>query len=260
MRADLIPAAMCHFAGIRTLAPTGRRTLTVGAVHELIPNPTLTTPVGNLVTIEAVHTTGPQQWATVSAPVLADEADLAPGERRLRLETWTVATKRLGKQVGHADDVPIFYALTEAAEAVFTPGDAPCPALGGACLGQECQALDAFDEDRFHAGPAYGMTGSYGRDLLEFNVEQWPGKEPHLSFCGNGDWPSLTLAEVDQLIADETEHLAALRTARAQIAALIADEAGTRPCGHDDYHNPHAWADRPHLWCPGLDQDDDTTA
>ncbi|WP_405722181.1 hypothetical protein [Streptomyces sp. NBC_00046] len=27
--------------------------------------------------------------------------------------------------------------------------------------------------------------------------------------------------------------------------------AGTRHCGHDDYHDAHEWADRPHIWCPG---------
>lgn len=25
----------------------------------------------------------------------------------------------------------------------------------------------------------------------------------------------------------------------------------TRPCGHDDYHDAHEWADRPGVWCPG---------
>lgn len=32
---------------------------------------------------------------------------------------------------------------------------------------------------------------------------------------------------------------------------------GTQPCGHDDYHDPHPWADRPDLWCPGIGYDDD---
>ncbi|WP_431781779.1 hypothetical protein [Streptomyces chumphonensis] len=25
----------------------------------------------------------------------------------------------------------------------------------------------------------------------------------------------------------------------------------TEPCGHDDYHDPHPWADHDHIWCPG---------
>ncbi|WP_158506253.1 MULTISPECIES: hypothetical protein [Streptomyces] len=22
-------------------------------------------------------------------------------------------------------------------------------------------------------------------------------------------------------------------------------------CGYSDYHDPHEWADQPHVWCPG---------
>ena len=38
------------------------------------------------------------------------------------------------------------------------------------------------------------------------------------------------------------------------------DFTGTRPCGHDDYHDPHEWADRPDLWCPGHGYDDQAVA
>ncbi|MFJ8146594.1 hypothetical protein ACIQ6R_16205 [Streptomyces sp. NPDC096048] len=32
----------------------------------------------------------------------------------------------------------------------------------------------------------------------------------------------------------------------------VADlTSGTRQCGHDDYHDPHEWADQPQIWCPG---------
>lgn len=35
-----------------------------------------------------------------------------------------------------------------------------------------------------------------------------------------------------------------------------ADEKnGRRPCGHDDYHGPHEWRDRPGVWCPGIGTD-----
>ncbi|NUQ96137.1 MAG: hypothetical protein HOY79_06085 [Streptomyces sp.] len=27
------------------------------------------------------------------------------------------------------------------------------------------------------------------------------------------------------------------------------EENGRRPCGHDDYHDPHEWHDRPGVWC-----------
>lgn len=31
----------------------------------------------------------------------------------------------------------------------------------------------------------------------------------------------------------------------------------TQPCGHDDYHDPHPWRDRPDVTCPGHSYDDD---
>jgi len=33
-------------------------------------------------------------------------------------------------------------------------------------------------------------------------------------------------------------------------------ETGTPPCGHDDYHDSHEWADRPGVWCPGIGYDE----
>lgn len=38
------------------------------------------------------------------------------------------------------------------------------------------------------------------------------------------------------------------------------DFTGTQPCGHDDYHDPHPWHDRPNTWCPGHSHDDDQDA
>lgn len=38
------------------------------------------------------------------------------------------------------------------------------------------------------------------------------------------------------------------------------DFTGTQPCGHDDYHDPHPWHERPNLWCPGIGYDDDQAA
>ncbi|MFE2930653.1 hypothetical protein [Streptomyces sp. NPDC059278] len=44
-------------------------------------------------------------------------------------------------------------------------------------------------------------------------------------------------------------------TGQAALGTTIEPEepefAGTRQCGHDDYHDAHEWADHPHIWCPG---------
>lgn len=36
--------------------------------------------------------------------------------------------------------------------------------------------------------------------------------------------------------------------------------SGTKPCGHNDYHDPHEWAERPGVWCPGISYADDEPA
>lgn len=46
----------------------------------------------------------------------------------------------------------------------------------------------------------------------------------------------------------------------AEDPAPAEDFTGTQPCGHDDYHDPHPWADRPNVWCPGIGYDDDQAA
>jgi hypothetical protein len=60
----------------------------------------------------------------------------------------------------------------------------------------------------------------------------------------------------------DPERTAALRECLAGPGGEQApdDETGTRPCGHDDYHDTHEWADRPGVWCPGLSFADDETA
>lgn len=37
----------------------------------------------------------------------------------------------------------------------------------------------------------------------------------------------------------------------AEDAAPDDEFTGTQPCGHDDYHSGHPWADRPDVWCAG---------
>ncbi|MER8002973.1 hypothetical protein [Streptomyces sp. NPDC095613] len=53
---------------------------------------------------------------------------------------------------------------------------------------------------------------------------------------------------------------------REDLAGPVTEEpgeehaTGTRPCGHDDYHDSHEWADRPGTWCPGNSWADDVPA
>lgn len=61
----------------------------------------------------------------------------------------------------------------------------------------------------------------------------------------------------------DPERTASLRQALAGPDAeddAADDFTGTRPCGHDDYHDPHEWADQPSVWCPGISFADDEPA
>jgi len=43
-------------------------------------------------------------------------------------------------------------------------------------------------------------------------------------------------------------------------AETQAQPGGIQPCGHDDYHDGHEWADLPDVWCPGIGYDEPTAA
>lgn len=50
------------------------------------------------------------------------------------------------------------------------------------------------------------------------------------------------------------------RAATGRVGDSLPAVAGTQPCGHDDYHDPHPWHERPDIWCPGIGYDDDQAA
>lgn len=60
------------------------------------------------------------------------------------------------------------------------------------------------------------------------------------------DWEA-ALEVADLIDPDETDTAAS----SAPAAGDKQPEPQTRQCGHDDYHTGHAWADQPHIWCPG---------
>lgn len=77
-------------------------------------------------------------------------------------------------------------------------------------------------------------------------AEQWAAAGPPPLGVSVGRWWDRRLAE-----------LRAATTATPQPAAGLL--AGTRQCGHDDYHDGHQWPDQPHMWCPGHNYADDDT-
>ncbi|EGX60132.1 hypothetical protein SZN_09426 [Streptomyces zinciresistens K42] len=59
-------------------------------------------------------------------------------------------------------------------------------------------------------------------------------------------------------IVHRTDEPAVLPADQAAYARGIRDaiETGTRPCGHDDYHDGHPWHATPGVWCPGISDAD----
>ena len=64
-----------------------------------------------------------------------------------------------------------------------------------------------------------------------------------------GDTEALLAAAKDTLAASVDDH--------TECGEIVEQLTGTCPCGHDDYHDPHEWADRPSIWCPGISDADD---
>lgn len=62
--------------------------------------------------------------------------------------------------------------------------------------------------------------------IMTFHLSQINHEAPGPAFVADGDWPTPTLEEVDELISDMSAHLVQLRAARAQIADLIARRFG----------------------------------
>ncbi|MFJ1830440.1 hypothetical protein [Streptomyces sp. NPDC088178] len=122
-------------------------------------------------------------------------------------------------------------AAIEAVQDAFE--QAPALAVGRQVLGTETAEVEitpnpgVLEQALSHARQIFGTT------------EQQPAEDSHeqkvaeyLSTPYTDDTPSPT--------AEEPEF------------------AGTRQCGHDDYHDAHKWADLPHIWCPGYSLTEET--
>ncbi|WP_322984651.1 DUF6907 domain-containing protein [Streptomyces sp. S584] len=81
-------------------------------------------------------------------------------------------------------------------------------------------ASHADPREHIHRGPEISMNGAYGFDVMAFHLLQWNDDEVELAFVGAGDWPDLSLDQVDELISDMAVHLDRLRAMRAQMGAL----------------------------------------
>ncbi|MGW6736297.1 DUF6907 domain-containing protein [Streptomyces sp. NPDC055013] len=103
-----------------------------------------------------------------------------------------------------------------------------CPDGVSFCTGDPADHEDP--NEYFHHGPFTAMgahrpyAGRRGDGIMAFHLSQVNGEAPGLDFVAGGDWPTLSLGEVDELISDMSVHLAKLRAARTQIAGLTSGQ------------------------------------
>lgn len=96
------------------------------------------------------------------------------------------------------------------------------------CTGDPADHEDP--NEHLHHGPftATGAhrpyAGRHGDGIMAFHLSQVNDEAPGLDFVAGGDWPALSLEEVDELISDMSVHLAKLRAARTQIAGLMSGQ------------------------------------
>lgn len=109
-------------------------------------------------------------------------------------------------------------------------------------------------------------------DLAEWKAEHEKGEPTYYDRDGNEVDPH---SRVLLPATDPVPHYSRGRTRiapaaaeAAEVAHVVADDSPDpehvddcpgciRPCGHDDYHDPHQWHDWPSVWCPGISYADD---
>ncbi|MFG2368517.1 DUF6907 domain-containing protein [Streptomyces mirabilis] len=106
------------------------------------------------------------------------------------------------------------------------PDIASCPDGVSFCTGDPTGHRNP--DEHIHLGPFIAMgtrrpyAGRHRDGIMAFQLSQINEETPGLDFVAGGDWPTLTLEEVDELISDMSAHLGKLRTARTQIADLAS--------------------------------------
>ncbi|MFD0314683.1 DUF6907 domain-containing protein [Streptomyces flavalbus] len=115
-------------------------------------------------------------------------------------------------------------------EQPIAPDVANCPDGVPFCTGHPADHKNPTEH--FHRGPITGMGAGrayadrHSDGIMAFHLVQINDETPGLDFEAGGDWPTLALGEVDELISDMSAHLVKLRAVRTQMADLMARRLG----------------------------------
>lgn len=103
-----------------------------------------------------------------------------------------------------------------------TPQVNDCDALDGQCTGETC-GHRGDPREPVHRGLEHGMRVSFvDEPLMPFELVQWDNDRPEILFVADGTWPTLNLAQTDELLSAVDEYAGALRVAREHLARSLA--------------------------------------
>ncbi|MFE9317886.1 hypothetical protein ACFYNV_22705 [Streptomyces albidoflavus] len=102
------------------------------------------------------------------------------------------------------------------------------------------------------AGPKYNGSS---RNLLSRTLDERDAQE--IRDALNAVFPDERITQLTDE-RDRARRIAvALEQEVAELTRQPAEVPRTERCGHDDYHDPHSWADQENVWCPGHSYEDD---
>ncbi|MFB6775560.1 hypothetical protein [Streptomyces sp. NPDC056337] len=130
----------------------------------------------------------------------------------------TTAVAALPESQTTAVDAPVDARMMR----VDAPQVSHCAALGGQCLGEDCDGPGGHT----HSTAETALHVSFADEpLMPFNLAQFGSEQPELAFFADGSWPTLNLAQVDELLSALDQYTSTLRNARQQLAKAQAASA-----------------------------------
>lgn len=151
---------------------------------------------------------------------------------------------------------------TPAPTAVWVDGDPLMEAIAAA-VWEQCGRSDSGscveDDPRTIAAVAAAVSvppPATRADDLRWAAELVAADTAHIRYGSATDYANRHAALLRRA-ADDAQGPCVAGEQQNETPEAEAEFAGTQPCGHDDYHDGHEWADRPGVWCPGIGYDEE---
>ncbi|MFD9151930.1 hypothetical protein ACFWDF_32750 [Streptomyces diastaticus] len=96
------------------------------------------------------------------------------------------------------------------------------------------------------AGPKYNGSS---RNLLSRTLNERDARE--IRDALNAVFPDERITQLTDERDRARRWAVGLEQENAELTRRLSEIPRTEQCGHDDYHDPHPWADQEHVSCPG---------